>query len=351
MFMSGDPMHEAEPLQESLLDLTIIIASYNTRDLLRNCLESVYRYTDGISFEVICVDDNSPDDSADVVAALFPRVILVRNPERRRYARNHNLGMRMSRARYACHLDSDTLLTSNAFAAMVQFMDEHPEVAACGPKLLNADGSVQHCIRSFTGAGTFLLQALNWHKLFPKSRVMDRYYHTDFDYSRAQRVESIGTSAYLLRRSAWEQAGMFDERFGQFMVDLAYNFTLKQRGCCVSYTPCAEVVHYGSRSIGQNPVSSLREETEAFILFNESYSYFRQSWVFKRIVRAALKCRLYIRLMEHHLRADKTVVKGPVASYRRRHFEPVALPSSTNSDFEMAPPPGSGYDSPGATPL
>jgi GT2 family glycosyltransferase len=233
-------MESHEGMTEALLDLTIIVANYNTRDLLRGCLESVYRFTDGISFEVICVDDNSPDGSADMVEALFPNVILIRNTERLLYAKNHNLGMRMSRARYACHLDSDTLLTSNAFAAMVRFMDEHPEVAACGPRLLNADGSVQHCIRGFAGAGTFLLQALYWHRLFPDSRVMNRYYRTDFDYSRAQSVESIGTSAYVLRRSTWEQVGMFDERFGQFMVDLSYNFTLNQRGCSIYYTPCAK---------------------------------------------------------------------------------------------------------------
>ena len=314
-------------MTESLFDLTIIIANYNTRELLRSCLESVYQHTQGISFEVICIDDDSPDDSADMVAALFPDVILVRNAERLLYAKNHNVGMRMSRARYACHLDSDTLLTSNSLAAMVRFMDEHPEAAACGPKLLNGDGSVQHCIRGFTGAGTFVLQAVNWHKLFPKSRVMNRYYNTDFDYSRAQPVQSIGTSAYVVRRSTWEQVGMFDERFGQFMVDLSYNFTLKQRGYRVYYTPCAELIHYGSKSIGQNPLRALREETEAFVLFNESYSYFRQNWLFKHLVRAALRTRLYLRLLEHHARTDKTVVKGPVATYVR-HADAIKVRSS-----------------------
>jgi len=321
-------MHKAESMTETLLDLTIIIANYNTRELLRSCIESVYQHTAGISFEIICVDDNSPDGSSDMVAAFFPEVVLVRNHERLLYARNHNLGMKMSRARYACHLDSDTLLTANAFAAMVRFMDENPEVAACGPKLLNADGSVQHCIRGFVGAGTFLLQALNWHKLFPKSAVMNQYYNTNFDYSRAQQVQSIGTSAYVVRRSTWEQIGMFDERFGQFMVDLSYNFTLNHRGYRVYYTPSAEVIHYGSQSIGQNPVGALRDETEAFVLFNESYSYFRQNWLFKWMVRAALRARLYVRLMEHYIKTDKRVVKGPVASYSRRPTESIAVRSS-----------------------
>jgi hypothetical protein len=300
-----------------LLDLTIIVANYNTRELLRSCLTSVYQHTEGISFEVICVDDKSPDGSADMVAAEFPQVILVRNAVRQRYAGNHNLGMKMSRARYACHLDSDTLLTSNSLAAMVRFMDEHPEAAACGPTLLNGDGSVQHCIRGFAGAGTFLLQALNWHRLFPDSPVMNRYYKTDFDYSREQRVESIGTSAYVVRRSTWEQVGMFDERLGQFMVDIAYNFMLKRRGCTVYYTPCTEVIHFGSRSIGQDPAGAWREETRAFVQFNESYSYFGHNRLMKQIVRVALQGRLYLRLLEFHLRSDKTLVKGPVA-YKSR---------------------------------
>jgi hypothetical protein len=321
-------MYEAGSGTEPLLDLTIIIANYNTRDLLQSCLESVYRYTEGISFEVICIDDASPDGSAEMVAEQFPHVILIRNSERHLYARNHNAGMRIALGRYACHLDSDTFLRSNAMAAMVRFMDEHPGVAACGPKLLNADGSVQHCIRGFAGAGIFILQALNWHKLFPRSRVMNQYYNADFDYSRPSRVQSIGTSAYMLRRETWENTGMFDERFGQFMVDLAYNFTLNQRGYAVWYTPCAEIVHYGSQSIGQNPVAALRDETEAFVLFNESYSYFRQNWLFKKLVRFALRARLYLRLMEHHIRADKMVVKGPIATHSRRAPSAVAVPSS-----------------------
>src|SRR5579859_6489167 len=215
---------------ESPLDLTVIIPSYNTQRLLRDCISSIYEQTHGITFEIICVDDNSHDGSADMVARAFPEVILIRNQVNQGYVSNTNLGMRMSRARYACHLNSDTLLISNAFAFLVNYMDENPQVAACGPKLLNPDGSVQHCIRHFSGPGTMVLQALNWHKLFPNGRLTDRFYATRFDYSKAQPVDSIGTSAYIVRRSTWENAGMLDERFRLFVSDLAYNFMLKQKG-------------------------------------------------------------------------------------------------------------------------
>ena len=303
-------------MSEIPLDLTITISNYNTRNLLRNCIESIYRYTSGITFEIICIDDNSTDGSAEMVAERFPKVILVRNTANQLYARNQNLGMRMSRARYACLLDSDTILTGNVFQAMVQFMDEHPEAATCGPKLLNLDGTVQHNIRRFPGAGVLLLQAINWHKLFPKSRVMNRYYATDVDYSKAQRVESIGTSAYFIRRSTWEQAGMLDERFRLAVADLAYNYMLNQKRLKVYYTPCGQVIHLGSQSVNQDVLSSLRDQRCALVQFSEAYDYFGTSRLTKLVVRFAVMVRYYFKVLEYHLSSDKRLIKGPGAPRR-----------------------------------
>jgi GT2 family glycosyltransferase len=298
---------------ENLLDLTVVIPSYNTRRLLHDCIFSIYQHTRGISFEIICLDDNSPDGSADMVAESFPGVILVRNPVNQFYVKNNNAGMRMSRARYACLLNSDTLLTGNAFLALVRYMDDNPGVAACGPKLLNPDGSVQHCIRHFSGSFTMLLQALNWHKLFPGSRPADRYYATRFDYSKAQAVDSIGTTAYVIRRSTWENAGMLDERFRLFVSDLAYNFMLQQKGYSVHYTPCAEIVHFGSQSVNQNALSSIRELHQALVTFNEAYDYFGSTRLSKWLVRWLVKARGGLKRAEYYVGSDKRVIKGPGA--------------------------------------
>jgi GT2 family glycosyltransferase len=295
------------------LDLTIIIPSYNTKDLLRGCLQSIYEQTRGISFEIICVDDNSPDASADIVAAEFPEVILVRNKINQYYAKNNNLGLKMSKARYACLLNSDTVLTGNAFQALLRFMDENPDAAACGPTLLNPDLTIQHCIRSFVGPIAMLLQALNWHKLYPKSKSVNRYYMTHFDYSRAQQVESIGTTAYVLRRSTWENAGMLDERFRLAVVDLAYNLMLKKKGYKVYYTPCAQIVHFGGQSINQRALHSLRDQHEALITLNENYHLYGRSCIVKAVVRVAIRARYLLKLAEYHFSSDKRVIKGPGA--------------------------------------
>jgi GT2 family glycosyltransferase len=296
-----------------MLDITIIIPNYNTLGLLRQCLTSIYRYTADISFEVIVVDDNSPDRSADMVASEFPQVQLVRNKVNMMYAKNNNLGMKMSGARYACLLNSDTEITSNALRALVHFMDSHPDAAACGPRLVNPDGTTQHCVRTFANLQMMILQGLNWHKLFPNGAVSKTYYAQTFDYSKEQLAEFIGTTAFVIRRSTWEQDGMLDEIFPLYQVDLAYCYMLMKKGRKVYYTPSAEVIHYGSQSVNQHAKKGLQQQHKGFIDFSDHYDYFGSSSVTKQLVRWGVGMRYFIKLMELKFSKDKRVIKGPGA--------------------------------------
>ncbi|HTV66377.1 MAG TPA: glycosyltransferase family 2 protein [Bryocella sp.] len=331
-------------------DVTVIIPSYNTRALLQGCISSIYRYTEGVSFEVICVDGGSPDGSADMVAHEFPQVTLIRNASNESYARSANQGIRRARGRYACLLDSDTLLIENALGPLVRFMDDHPGAAACGLRLLNPDGSIQHHIRSFAGLQIFLLQALNWHKFFPKSKIMNRYYNTDFDYSKAQVVQSIGTSAYMMRRSTWKEVGLLDERFRWAMPDLAYNYTLHKNGYKLYYSPCASVVHFGGQTANQDVLRSLREQCEGLIDFSERYDYFGSSRWIKALVRLGVRTRYYSKVLGYYLSSDKRIIKGPgappkavAAHLLRPEAQNVtsehpgrAVPAFSQSDSEMS---------------
>jgi GT2 family glycosyltransferase len=111
---------------------------------------------------------------------------------------------------------------------------------------------------------------------------------------------------------------MLDERFRLFVSDLAYNFMLKQKGFLVYYTPCAEVVHFGSQSVNQNPQRSIRELHDALIEFNEAYDYFGKSRASKLLVRLAVTARDYFKRAEFYLSSDKRVIKGPGAPPRAR---------------------------------
>jgi GT2 family glycosyltransferase len=142
---------------------------------------------------------------------------------------------------------------------------------------------------------------------------MKSLYALDFDYSQAQTVDSIGTTAFVIRRSTWEKAGMLDERFRLFVSDWAYNFMLKQKGYKVYYTPCAEIIHFGSQSVNQMALKSIRDLHDALIEFSEAYNYFGRDRIIKYIVRVAVRAHCYLKLTEHCLSKDKRVIKGPGA--------------------------------------
>lgn len=298
-------------MNNSLLDITIIVPNYNTCSLWRQCLSSIYEHTTGITFEIICIDDNSTDGSADMVANEFPSAILVRNTVGQMYAKNNNLGMKMSRARYACLLNSDTMITTNVFRSLVDFMDSHPDAAGCTPKLLNPDGSMQSSVRRFPSLGTLILQGLSWHKLFPSGKVSKEYYATDLDYSKEHVIQAVGSTALVLRRETWENAGLLDERFPLFQVDLAYCYMLLKNGYKLYYTPSAEIIHFGSQSVNQMAKKSIWAMHKGFYDFNEHYDYFSRSIFVKRIVACAITFRYWIKLAEYYLGKDRRVIKGP----------------------------------------
>jgi GT2 family glycosyltransferase len=295
----------------NVLDITLIIPSYNTKDLLKQCLSSIFEHTTGISFEVICVDDNSTDGSADMVATEFPSVKLVRNKIGQMYAKNNNLGMRMSSARLACLLNADTMITANAFGALVRFMDDHPDAAGCTPTILNPDGSIQSSVRRYPGIGVLVLQGINWHKLFPNGKVAKEYYASDFDHSKPQVIQAVGSTALVLRRSTWENAGLLDERFPLFQVDLAYCYMLLRAGYKLYYTPSAAIIHYGGQSVNQVPKKSLQQIHKGFHDFNQHYDYFGKGRLVKTIVSIAIIIRYRLKLAEYWVSRDKRVNSGP----------------------------------------
>lgn len=297
----------------STYDLSVIVANYNTQALLRGCLRSIFEHTTGITFEVIVVDDCSTDGSPEMVAAEFPQVRLIRNATNLRYAKTNNAGLRAARGRYGLLLNSDVEVQPDAFTALVQFMDAHPEVAAAGPKLINPDGSVQHCIRSFPGLLPMIFQSLNLHKLWPSNPLTERYYNTRFDYSRAQAVQSIGTTSFIIRRSTWERYGMLDERFTLAFVDLAYCYMLRQHGQPVYYVPEAVVLHYGSQTINQSGVKEIRLQHQALRTFYDLYYATRHRRLTRTCIRGGIWLRQVLKTLEYNVSRDKRVIKGPGA--------------------------------------
>jgi GT2 family glycosyltransferase len=301
---------------DQVVDLSVIIASYSTASITADCVASVLEHTKRISFEVIVVDDASTDGTVELLRSRFTDITVLVNDVNVHYAKTNNRGLRECSGRYAMLLNSDTIVHGDALSTVVGYLDAHPDVGAASPKLLNPDGSVQHCIRSFPGVGVMMAQAVNLHKWWPGNPITDHYYNTDFDYDRTQPADSIGTTAFVIRRSAWETVGMLDERFKIAFVDLAYCAKLRERGIPVHFVAEAVVTHLGSQSINLNSSGEVRARAGYLRLFYDEYLAGRDPAWKRPIVRIGITLWGWLRRIEHRVSRDKRVITGPGAPKR-----------------------------------
>jgi len=235
-----------------MLDLSIIIVSWNVRGLLRRCLDSIFQHpTSNLQFEVIVVDNASTDGSAAMVRHGFPQVQLLVNDENLGFTAANNQGIARSQGRYVLLLNPDTELLGDALATMVGYMDAHPEVGALGPQLLNPDGSIQSSRRRFPTMATAFLESTVLQLWFPDNAVLRRYYVLDRPDDEVQEVDWVVGAAILIRREAWDQVGPLDEGFFMYSEELDWCRRAREQGWKVVYLPTAQVVHYGAQSSEQ----------------------------------------------------------------------------------------------------
>jgi GT2 family glycosyltransferase len=297
-------------------DISVVVASYNTAEITVACVRSVLQHGGEVDVEVLVVDDASPDDSVAQLRTEFDQITLLVNEQNQHYAKTNNRGLRECNGRYAMLLNSDTIMQPRTLETLVEYMDAHPEVDACGPKLTNPDGTVQYCIRSFPSVGVMFFQALNLHKLWRSNPITNRYYHLDLDYETTHTVDSLGTTAFVIRRSVWESGMYLDERFKIAFVDLAYCARLGQLGHRIDYVGGVSVVHLGSQSINLNSSGEVRSRADGLRLLYDEYLASRDPAWKRPIVRVGIVAWGVLRRIEHRISRDKRVITGPGAPNR-----------------------------------
>lgn len=240
----------------SRYDLSIVIISWNVRELLRLCLDSIPESLKGgkgksLLAETIVFDNGSVDGSADMVREDFPWVHLMESKVNLGFTKGNNLAMSESEGRYILLLNPDTEVMGDALATMVAYMDSHPRVGALGPQLLNPDGTIQPSRRRFPTLATAFLESTVLQPWFQGSEILKRYYLLDRPDDEIQPVDWVVGAALLIRREAFHQVGPLDEEFFMYSEELDWCYRLKAQGWEVIYLPTAQVVHHEGRSSEQ----------------------------------------------------------------------------------------------------
>ncbi len=236
-------------------DLSIVIVNWNVRELLKRCLRSIISNlqlpTSNSQIKVIVVDNASSDGSVAMMEEEFPQVQLIANSENVGFTVGNNQGIAASRGRYILLLNPDTEIVGDALTTMVEYLDDHPQVGALGPQLLNPNGSIQSSRRRFPTLATAFLESTILQQWFPRNRATRHYYITDRPDDEVQEVDWVTGACLLVRRETVEQVGLLDEGFFMYSEELDWCRRMKAQGWKVIYLPTARVVHHGAQSSEQ----------------------------------------------------------------------------------------------------
>jgi GT2 family glycosyltransferase len=297
---------EPAPAQPTQVTASICIVTYKVRGLLRDCLNSLAEST-RLDYEVIVVDNGSQDGVVEMLHAEFPSVEVIENDQNLGFTRPMNQAMHLSHGKYVVLLNPDTLILPGALDTLVAFMQDHPEVGICGPKVLNRDGSLQKpCRRGESRPWAVFTYFSGLARLFPKSKLFGEYLMNYMDEDQTHPVAGVSGSCMLVRRETINQIGYMDERFFAYQEDADYCYQARQAGWQIYYLPQARIIHYGGMGGSRvQPYRSIYEWHRSYFLFyrkNYARDYF---FLFNGLYYTAMFFKLIASLLANFLRQDK----------------------------------------------
>lgn len=230
-------------------DISIVVLNYNTRDLLADCLDSIYENINGLDYELIVVDNASQDGSASMVESRYPDACLIKNQENNGFSSGVNLGIKASNSDYVMVMNQDTLVRPGAFERMLEMILEDPTTGIVGPRLLTKSGQYQQSCNYFT------IPRLKNALLFLMSMVLPHgreIFGTSADPGKSTTgpvmVDWVHGACMLVRREVFDKAGLFDENMFIYMEDMEFCYRAHQAGWKTVYMPDAEIIHYTNQS-------------------------------------------------------------------------------------------------------
>lgn len=285
------------------MDLSIIIVSYNTRDLTIDCLNSVFDSDTEYTYEVIVVDNDSRDDSVPAIKEQFPQVRLIENHANTGFAKANNQAMEIAHGRYMLLLNSDTIVQPGTLQTMLAYMEEHPAVGASGCKVILPDGSLDKaCRRGFPTPSASFYYAFGLSRLFPDNPRFNQYHLSYLDPNDTYPVDCLVGAFMLLRQETFAQVGGLDETFFMYGEDIDWCYRIKQAGWEIHYHPATYIVHYKGASSRRKPMKIIYEFHRAMWVFHRKHFKRRYSWFTNMAVFSGIGLKFSLSVISNKLK-------------------------------------------------
>ena len=252
--------------------LSIIIVDWNVKPLLKRCLSSIFDYVKDLDYEVIVVDNASTDGSQEFLSkfkvypvksceagspmAKFNRVKglnfkVILNNQNNGFGKANNQALKQAKGKFILFLNPDTEITNGACQKIIRAMQENNKWGIVGCQLIGPDSGVQPSVRNFPTIVSQLLILLKLQYLFPRVKILKKYFQADLDYQKLKEVDQVAGTFIMTRQEVIKKVGSFDERFHLWFEDIDFCYRVKRAGWKVIYYPQVNILHHGGQSFWQ----------------------------------------------------------------------------------------------------
>lgn len=283
--------------------LSIIIVSFNTKDVLSNCLNSLKKVKSELSFEVIVSDNGSTDGSVPMVKKAYKWVRLVDNKKNLGFSKGNNAAKKIAKGKYILFLNSDTEVYKNTLSKTVEYLESRNDVASVTCKITLPNGELDRdTLRSFPTPLVALSHFSGLDRLFPKSKLFSKYWYGYLDKDKTQEVDAIQGAFHMCRKDVLDKVGWFDEDYFLDGEDIDLCWRIKQRGYKIIYYPKVRILHIKKASKNKSK-SSLRVTSgmKAMELFYRKRLWGKYPFYINYLVVIGIKVLLTIRLIKFYL--------------------------------------------------
>lgn len=231
------------------MQLSVIILNYNVRYFLEQCLLSVREAIHGLDAEIIVVDNNSPDDSCQMIRKRFPDVILIENKENVGFPKGNNIGVEKAKGKYVCILNPDTVVAEDTFTKIITFAQNQTNLGIIGCKLIDGTGNfLPESKRSIPTPWVSFTKIFGLYKLAPTSGWLGRYYAGYLRENQTGKTDVLVGAFMVLERALYNEVGGFDERYFMYGEDIDFSYTVLKKGKSNYYFSETSIIHYKGES-------------------------------------------------------------------------------------------------------
>lgn len=254
-----------------MLDLSIVIVNWNTKDLVTNCILSIQETVKNISYEIIVVDNHSSDSSYEFISNRFPEVVVVTLESNKGFAYANNIGINLSKGKYIALINSDTLIINRCFELIKKYMDYNRDIGLAVPRVSNYDLSLQESCRNLPTLTSTALVSLYMHQLPFVKKYIKKPFMSDLEHYLRTDIEVASGCFWIFRRECLQSVGLLDERFFMYAEDVDICKRILDHKWQISYYPFAETIHYGGKSSSLSPIHFYIEMQKSMCMYWEKH--------------------------------------------------------------------------------